>query len=80
MSPELCGVTITFGIDQSGLSGGSGSTSKTSRPAPPSWPLCERRDERGFVHERAATDVHEPGAACQQREAPRVEQMPASRR
>ena len=32
--PELCGVTMTFGIDQRGLSSGSGSTAKTSRQAP----------------------------------------------
>lgn len=33
--PEVCAVTMTFGMSQSGESGGSGSGVVTSRPAPP---------------------------------------------
>ncbi len=51
--PEAWGVTITWRISQSGLSGGNGSVAKTSRPAPASRP--ERR-----AATRAASSTRSP--------------------
>ena len=40
IAPDVWGVTMTFGIDHNGLSGGSGSVVKTSSTAPPSRPAA----------------------------------------
>ena len=47
MSPALCGVIVTLGWLQSGLSGGSGSCGKTSSVAPASVPSSSGGDDVG---------------------------------
>ena len=69
--PDECGVTMTLGRSQIGLSAGSGSGSKTSSVAPAEVAGSKRVDQGGLVEDRSARHVDDIRAARQQRKLPR---------
>ena len=71
LRPPMFGVMMTFGMRQSGLSGGSGCLEKTSSAGAGDLAGLKQFDQRRLVEHAAAREVDQEGAWASSRPAPR---------